>query len=66
MPTRGGWSRYPVQLAGIRISDALSDAIRSHAATRQMRVSDYVRDALMRECGLDGAQSATHIDAETA
>ena len=65
-PARGGWSRYPVQLAGIRISAPLAAAIVAHAAALKVRPSAYVRDALERACGLVGAQSDTHINAPIA
>jgi hypothetical protein len=65
-PVRGGWSRYPVQLAGIRISAPLAAAIVAHAAALDMRPSAYVRDALERACGLAGAQSGTQFNAPIA
>jgi len=60
------WSRYPEQLAGIRISTELSTAIEARAKSRKLRVSDYVRAVLETDCGLVGAQSGAHFDAETA
>jgi hypothetical protein len=65
-PQKIGWARYPVDLSGVRISQALSDAIEADPKTATHGRSAVVRDILSAHYGVDGAQAATQKTKQTA